>query len=72
MAATIERRDLGPRDVLLDIAFVGICHSDVHAARDAWRFSEYPLVPGHEIAGTAAQVGGEVTCSRVGDRAGGR
>ena len=65
----IERRDLGPRDVLIDIAFCGICHSDVHrAAREAG--VHYPLVPGHEIAGVISAIGAEVTKFAVGDRAG--
>lgn len=66
----IERRDLGPRDVLIDIAYAGICHSDIHTARGEWGRTLFPLVPGHEIAGTVAAVGSEVTAFRVGDRAG--
>jgi len=69
-AATIERRDLGPRDVLIDIAYAGICHSDIHTARGEWGETLYPLVPGHEIAGTVAAVGPEVTAFAVGDRVG--
>ncbi len=67
---TIERRDLGPRDVLIDIAYAGICHSDIHTARGEWGETHYPLVPGHEIAGTVSAVGAEVTAFAVGDRAG--
>ena len=69
-AVTVERRDLGPRDVLLDIAYAGICHSDIHTARGEWGETIFPLVPGHEIAGTVAAVGSEVTEFAVGDRAG--
>lgn len=66
----IERRALGPRDVLIDIKYVGICHSDIHTARDEWGGARYPCVPGHEIAGIVAAVGSEVTKHRVGDRVG--
>lgn len=67
---TIERRELGPRDVLIDIKFAGICHSDIHMARGDWGPARYPLVPGHEIAGLVAEVGPEVTKHEVGDRVG--
>jgi len=67
---TIERRDLGPKDVLIDIAYAGICHSDIHTARGEWGPTIFPLVPGHEIAGTVSAVGSEVTKLAVGDRAG--
>jgi alcohol dehydrogenase (NADP+) len=66
----IERRELGPRDVLIDIAYAGICHSDIHTAREEWGSIHYPLVPGHEIAGTIAEVGAEVDRHQVGDRVG--
>ena len=67
---TIERRELGPADVLIDIAYAGICHSDIHTARNEWGEALFPLVPGHEIAGTVAAVGSEVTKHAVGDRVG--
>src|SRR2546430_1152302 len=67
---TIRRRDLGPLDVLIDIAYAGICHSDIHTARGEWGEVHYPLVPGHEIAGTVGEVGGAVTAFAVGDRVG--
>jgi uncharacterized zinc-type alcohol dehydrogenase-like protein len=67
---TIERRDLGPKDVLIKIAFAGICHSDIHTAREEWGKALFPLVPGHEIAGTIEEVGNEVTAFAPGDRAG--
>ncbi|MCK2035543.1 NAD(P)-dependent alcohol dehydrogenase [Microbacterium sp. SSW1-49] len=67
---TIERRDLGPRDVLIDIAFAGICHSDIHTVRGDWGPQSYPLAPGHEITGTVAAVGAEVSSFAIGDRVG--
>ncbi|MBW4095218.1 MAG: NAD(P)-dependent alcohol dehydrogenase [Acidobacteria bacterium] len=67
---TIERRDLGPHDVLIDIKFAGICHSDIHTVRGDWGPVQYPLAPGHEIAGIVAEVGSEVTKHSVGDRVG--
>jgi uncharacterized zinc-type alcohol dehydrogenase-like protein len=67
---TIERRDLGPRDVLIKIAFAGICHSDIHTGREEWGTAIFPLVPGHEIAGTVQEIGAEVDKFKVGDRVG--
>ncbi|WP_040509560.1 NAD(P)-dependent alcohol dehydrogenase [Gordonia soli] len=67
---TIERRELGPNDVSIDIAFAGICHSDIHTARGEWGRTAYPVVPGHEIAGVVGAVGPEVTKYKVGDRVG--
>jgi alcohol dehydrogenase (NADP+) len=67
---TIQRRDLGPKDVLIKIAYAGICHSDIHTARAEWGKTLFPLVPGHEIAGTVAEVGAAVTRHVVGDRVG--
>ncbi|MEU1207639.1 NAD(P)-dependent alcohol dehydrogenase [Nocardia sp. NPDC005825] len=66
----IERRELGPHDVLIDVKYAGICHSDIHTARNEWHGTAYPCVPGHEIAGIVAAVGSEVTRHRVGDRVG--
>ncbi|NMM83874.1 alcohol dehydrogenase [Rhodococcus sp. SRB_17] len=67
---TIDRRELGPLDILIDIKFAGICHSDIHSARNEWGGARYPLVPGHEIAGVVAAVGSEVSKHKVGDRVG--
>ncbi|MGA2447172.1 MAG: NAD(P)-dependent alcohol dehydrogenase [Polyangiaceae bacterium] len=67
---TIERRAPGPTDVAIDILFCGVCHSDVHQARDEWSGAMFPMVPGHEIVGRVSQVGAQVTKLRVGDLAG--
>jgi uncharacterized zinc-type alcohol dehydrogenase-like protein len=67
---TIERRELGPHDVLIDIKYCGICHSDIHSAFDEWGGGIFPMVPGHEIAGVVTAVGPEVTKFAVGDRVG--
>lgn len=67
---TVERRDEGPRDVVIAIRACGVCHSDVHQARDEWGGSIFPMVPGHEIAGEVAAVGSAVTRVSVGDRVG--
>ncbi|MEV6025578.1 NAD(P)-dependent alcohol dehydrogenase [Streptomyces sp. NPDC052036] len=67
---TIERRDVGEFDVLIDIKFAGICHSDIHQAREGWGEAIFPMVPGHEIAGVVSEVGSGVTKFKVGDRVG--
>lgn len=67
---TIERRAVGPHDVLIDIAYAGVCHSDIHTVRGEWGPIAYPQVVGHEIVGTVAEVGPEVTAHKVGDRVG--
>ncbi|WP_405363295.1 NAD(P)-dependent alcohol dehydrogenase [Kitasatospora sp. NBC_00085] len=67
---TIERRAVGEHDVLIDIAFVGICHSDIHQARAGWGEAIFPMVPGHEIAGVVSEAGPGVTKFRAGDRVG--
>jgi alcohol dehydrogenase (NADP+) len=64
---TFERRDLRPDDVAIKITHAGICHSDLHTARNDWMGSVYPVIPGHEIVGTVTAVGDEVTRHRVGD-----
>ncbi|WP_461164490.1 NAD(P)-dependent alcohol dehydrogenase [Arthrobacter sp. R4-81] len=69
-ATSIERRDVGPHDVLIEIKYAGICHSDIHTVRGDWGPQQYPLVPGHEIAGVVTKVGPEVTKHAVGDRVG--
>ena len=67
---TIERREVGPHDVAFDIKFAGICHSDIHTVKAEWGLPNYPVVPGHEIAGIVTEVGSEVTRYKVGDRVG--
>jgi uncharacterized zinc-type alcohol dehydrogenase-like protein len=67
---TIERRDVGPKDVLIEIKYAGICHSDIHTIRGDWGAITYPQVVGHEIVGVVAEVGSEVTLHQVGDRVG--
>jgi alcohol dehydrogenase (NADP+) len=67
---TIERRAVGPHDVLIEIKFAGICHSDIHTVRGDWGPQQYPLVPGHEIAGVVTEVGAAVTKHALGDRVG--
>jgi len=67
---SIERRDPGPRDVVIDIAYCGICHSDLHQARGEWGGSSFPMVPGHEIVGRVSAVGPRAGKFTVGDLAG--
>jgi uncharacterized zinc-type alcohol dehydrogenase-like protein len=67
---TIERRAVGPRDVLIEIRYAGICHSDIHTVRGEWGTVPYPLTVGHEIVGRVAEVGAEVTRHAVGNRVG--
>ncbi|NEK91574.1 MAG: NAD(P)-dependent alcohol dehydrogenase, partial [Xanthomonas euvesicatoria] len=65
-----ERRAPGPHDVQIDIAYCGVCHSDLHTARNEWHNTLYPSVPGHEIVGRVTAVGNAVTGFKVGDLAG--
>ena len=65
-----ERREPGPHDVLIDIAYCGVCHSDIHQASDGWGGSVFPMVPGHEIVGHVTKVGNKVTKYAVGDAVG--
>src|SRR4051794_40675319 len=67
---TIERRDVGPHDVLIAIEYAGICHSDIHTVNGDWGPQPFPVVPGHEIVGTVAEAGSAVTRHGVGDRVG--
>ena len=63
----IERRDVLPKDIEIDILYCGVCHSDLHTARNDWKGSVYPVVPGHEIVGRVTRVGSEVTQFKPGD-----
>src|ERR1700754_2208247 len=65
-----DRREPGPHDVQIEILYAGICHSDLHQARDDWGRSSYPMVPGHEIIGRVVKVGGKVKKLKAGDTAG--
>ena len=66
----IVRREPGPHDVLINILYCGICHSDIHQVRDEWGGSIFPMVPGHEIVGTVVKTGDHVTKWKVGDTVG--
>ncbi len=67
---TIDRREPGARDVAIEILFCGVCHSDIHQARDEWSGATFPMVPGHEIVGRVVRVGAAASKLRVGDLAG--
>ena len=64
-----DRRDVGPRDVQIDILYCGVCHSDLHTVRSEWQGTQYPCVPGHEIIGRVTKVGREVKSFKAGDLA---
>ena len=66
----ITRREPGPHDVLIDIEYCGVCHSDIHQVKDEWGGSTFPMVPGHEIVGVVAQVGASVKAFKPGDQVG--
>nr|HAT8715218.1 alcohol dehydrogenase catalytic domain-containing protein [Legionella jordanis] len=67
---SFQRRDVGAHDVLIDIRYCGICHSDIHQVRDEWGGSLFPMVPGHEIVGIVTEVGKEVRKFKVGQHVG--
>ena len=67
---SFERREPGPKDVQIEILYCGVCHSDLHTARNEWTNTTYPVVPGHEIVGRVTKVGSEVTRFKTGDLAG--
>ena len=67
---SFERREPGPDDVQIDIEFCGVCHSDLHTARNEWHMTQFPCVPGHEIVGRVVAVGANVTGFKAGDLAG--
>jgi alcohol dehydrogenase (NADP+) len=64
-----QRRDPGPQDIVLELTHCGICHSDIHYARNDWGFTQFPVVPGHEIVGRVTHAGSQVTKFKVGDTA---
>ena len=66
----LDRREVGPTDVLIEIAYCGVCHSDLHQAREDWGPALFPMVPGHEIVGHVSAVGAKVEKYKVGDRVG--
>ena len=66
----IDRREVGDHDVRVEIAYCGICHSDIHQARDEWGGAVFPMVPGHEIVGRVARAGAKVTRFKEGDTVG--
>lgn len=67
---SFNRREVGEHDVLIDIHYCGICHSDIHLVRGEWGGSIFPMVPGHEIIGLVSQTGSAVTQFKIGDRVG--
>ena len=67
---SFERREVGPKDVQIEIVYSGVCHSDIHMARSEWGQSAYPMVPGHEIVGRVVAVGADVSKVSVGDHVG--
>ncbi len=67
---SFERREIGPKDLLIDILYCGVCHSDIHQVRNEWGNSVFPMVPGHEIVGRIARIGKAVAQFKVGDMAG--
>jgi uncharacterized zinc-type alcohol dehydrogenase-like protein len=67
---SFERREVGPHDVLIEITHCGVCHSDIHQARDEWGGAAFPMVPGHEIVGKVTKVGAQVKRFKAGDLAG--
>jgi uncharacterized zinc-type alcohol dehydrogenase-like protein len=70
MPFSFERRDPGPNDVQIEILYCGVCHSELHTARNEWTNTAYPVVPGHEIVGRVSKVGSKVKKSKEGDLAG--
>ena len=66
----INRREVSAKDIEIEILYCGVCHSDLHTARNDWGGTLYPAVPGHEIVGRITKVGSEVTKLKVGDLAG--
>src|SRR5688500_16226358 len=70
MEMNIERRETTSKDVEIEILYCGVCHSDLHTARNDWGGTKYPAIPGHEIVGKITKIGSEVSKFKVGDLAG--
>ena len=66
----IDRREVNVNDIEIDILYCGVCHSDLHTARNDWGFTSYPAVPGHEIVGKVTNIGNEVNKFKLGDLVG--
>src|SRR5450432_3610338 len=66
----LERRNVGPKDIQIDILYCGVCHSDLHQIRNEWKNSIFPMVPGHEIVGRVTKTGNHVKNFKAGDLAG--
>ncbi|MGC2573068.1 MAG: alcohol dehydrogenase catalytic domain-containing protein [Candidatus Nitrosopolaris sp.] len=66
---SFERRDPREHDVVIEIKYSGICHSDIHQVSDDWGESTFPMVPGHEIVGIVSEIGTQVSRYKIGDRA---
>src|SRR5690348_3892969 len=64
---SLDRRDPGPSDIQIDILYCGVCHSDLHTAKNEWKQTMYPCVPGHEIVGRVVKTGNKVTKFKEGD-----
>ncbi len=67
---TIQRRAVGQHDIKIDIAYCGVCHSDIHQVRSEWEGTQYPCVPGHEIVGRVSEIGEHVSKFKIGDLVG--
>ena len=63
----IDRREVTPKDIEIEIMYCGVCHSDLHTAKNDWGFTTYPVVPGHEIVGKVTKIGSETTKHKIGD-----
>ena len=69
LPTVIERREIGPDDVHIEIEHCGVCHTDIHFVNNDWGMTNYPVVPGHEIVGRVTKVGSSVTNFKPGDKA---
>lgn len=67
---SLQRREVGPKDIEIEILYCGVCHSDIHTVRSEWGPAKYPVVPGHEIVGKIVAIGKDVEKFKLGDLAG--